>query len=118
MTRPPRARAAAMAAQAAVAHFDEFRVHDVRAHRVGAHGLKRAGAHVQRDERGLHAALAERREQRLVEVQAGGGCGDRAMFAREHALVASAVGGIGFAPDVRRQRHLAVALEKRERGFR
>ena len=90
----------------------------MRAHRVGAHGLKCAGPHVQRHECGLHAALDERGNQRLVEVQAGGGCGDRAMFAREYALVAGAVGGVGFAPDVRRQRHLAVALEKRECGFR
>ena len=50
MTRAPRARAAATAAQASATHLDEFGVHDMRADGVGAHRLKRPGAHVQRDE--------------------------------------------------------------------
>ncbi len=82
-----------------------------------AHRLKGAGADVQRDVREAHAARIERGQHRVVEVQAGGRRGDRAGLARVDRLVALAVARLGVAPDIRRQRHVAVALEQLEPGI-
>ena len=60
---------------------------------------------VQGDPRDLDAAVLDRREHRLVEMQAGGGRGDRARPARVHRLVAIRVPGVRLAADVRGQRH-------------
>src|SRR5947209_3057136 len=56
-------------------------------HAFDANGLKRAVADVQRDLSHLDAAGAERRNERLAEMQAGGGCRNRAGTASEHRLV-------------------------------
>ena len=85
---------------------------------VGAQRLEGAGPHVQRDPGAVDAALAERLEQRLVEVQTRRGSGDRAGLARKEALVALAVKSIGHAANVRRQRHRAEALEEFQRRSR
>ena len=60
---------------------------------------------VQGDPHDLDAAVLDRREQRLVEVQAGSGRGDRSRPARVHRLVAIRVPAVRLAADVRRQRH-------------
>jgi hypothetical protein len=60
------------------------------------------------------AARRERREQRLVEVQARGRRGDGARGARIHRLVAALVPGLRRVADVRRERNAAVALEELE----
>ena len=57
----------------------------------------------------------KRGSTRVVEVQRRGGRGDGARTAREHRLVALGVLGVVGMRDVRRQRHVAVALEQRER---
>src|SRR5439155_17263836 len=51
-------------------------------------------------------------EQPGREVQAGGGRGDAALVGGVNGLVAVVIGGCRRAPDVRRQRHLAVAGER------
>src|ERR1700752_1357787 len=60
-------------------------------------------------------ARLERREEGGVEVQARGRRGHRAALAREDALIALAVARQRRAVDIRRQGHLAPALEKIER---
>src|SRR3546814_15431348 len=74
---------------------------------VHAHGLERAGAHVQRDVAELQATLAQRLQQRVVEVQARGRRGHRTDLAREHGLVALFVVGARLPAVVWRQRHPA-----------
>src|SRR3546814_7729544 len=64
-------------------------------------------AHVQRDVAELHATLAQRLQQRVVEVQARGRRGHRTDLAREHGLVALVVVGARLPADVGRQRHAA-----------
>ena len=58
---------------------------------------------------------SQRGQQRLVEVQRRGRRGHRAGRAREHGLVAPRVVGVVGVRDVGRQRHVAVALQQRER---
>ncbi len=63
----------------------------------------------------------QRGEQGRREMQPGGRCCDGAGFAREQGLVVGAVGRLGMlAPDIGRQRHLALAFEgihqRRARG--
>ena len=82
-------------------------VHMVILQIVRPHRLERAGAHMQGDIAELDAALAQFGQDRLVEMQAGGGRRDRTGLAREHGLVALHVAGVGVPLDVRRQRHLA-----------
>nr|GEU28151.1 hypothetical protein [Tanacetum cinerariifolium] len=89
-------------------------VHLVLGQHLVAHRLERAGAHVQRDEREVHALGLERIEQRLVEVQAGSRCGHRAGHLVEHGLVAGFVERIGIVLDVRRQRQAAVRFDQVE----
>ena len=86
-------------------------VHPVRGQIVALHRRKRAGAHVQRHPGDGDTRRAQRREHRLVEVQSGGRRGDGAGMAGIDSLVARLVGGVRSAPDVRRQRDLAVAIE-------
>ena len=81
---------------------------------VHPHRLEGAGADMQGEPGALRPTLCDAREQRVVEVQAGGGRGDRAGFAGIDRLVARLVGLAGGALDVGRQRQLAVALEQRE----
>ena len=78
---------------------------------VHAHRLEGAGADVQGDVAELDAARAQRVQQRVVEMQAGGRRGDRAEFAREHGLVALVVVGARLALDVGRQRQAAGAQQ-------
>ncbi len=86
-------------------------VHHVLVELVHPHRLEGAGAHMQGDVAELHPALAQARQQRLVEVQPGGGRGDRADFAREHGLIALAVFDTRLAADIGRQRQ-AASLEQ------
>src|SRR5437764_1196757 len=99
-------------------HRGALGVHGMGSDVVGAQRLEGAGPHVQRDPGAVDAALAERLEQRLVEVQTRRGSGDRAGLARKEALVALAVECNGRAANVRRQRHRAEALEEWERRSR
>src|SRR3546814_5456846 len=75
------------------ADVEPFAVHAMPRDVVYAHGLERAGAHVQRGVAELHATLAQRLQQRVVEVQARGRRGHRTDLAREHGLVALVVVG-------------------------
>ena len=79
-----------------------------------AHRLEGAGADVQRHERHFHALGAQRRQQRFVEVQAGGRCGDRARLLAVDRLIQLAVGVLIRASDIRRQRHMAGRVENGE----
>ena len=81
-------------------------VHAVRAQVLGLHRLERPDADVQRDERVRHP-----REDRRGEVQPGRRRGDRARHVREDRLVTLGVRRLGLAPEVRRQRHRAVAFQ-------
>ena len=89
------------------AHVQPFAVHAMFAHVVGAHRLERAGADVEGHVPEFDAAVAQRLQQRFVEMQAGGGRGDCADFLREHGLVTLVVVGPRLAADVRRQRQPA-----------
>jgi hypothetical protein len=60
----------------------------------------------------LDAHRAQALEQLGAEVQPRGRRRDGAVDTREHGLVALAVGGIGVAVDVGRQRHLAVGFQR------
>ncbi|MNQ28242.1 hypothetical protein D3C85_415150 [compost metagenome] len=83
---------------------------------LDAHRLEGSGADVQGDEGGIHTLGADRRQQRVVEVQPGGRCSHRAGLGLVgiDGLVALAVGVLVGAVDVRRQRHVADALEQRQ----
>jgi hypothetical protein len=83
---------------------------------VDPHRLEGAGADMQREPAELDAAFAQRRQQRIVEVQAGGGRGDRAEFAGEHGLVALVVVRARLALDVGRQRQAAVRSSSSSSG--
>ena len=99
----------------ALRHVEPLAVHRVLGQVLGAHRLEGAGADVQRDARRVDATLREVGQHRVVEVQRGGGRGDRPRVRREHGLVAALViGGVGMG-DVRRQRHVTVRFEQRER---
>ena len=86
-------------------------MHAVLAQVLAAHRLEGAGAHVQGDAGAADPARGQGVEQGLVEMQARGGRGHRARLARVHGLVALVVGGAVGALDVRRQRHVADALQ-------
>src|SRR3546814_8407051 len=73
------------------ADVEPFAVHAVPCDVVHAHGLERAGAHVKRDVAELQATLAQRLQQRVVELQARGRRGHRTDLARETGLVALAL---------------------------
>ncbi len=88
-------------------------LHAVLVHQLGGHRLEGADADVQRHRGALDSRRLEPPEQRGVEVQPGGGRGDGAGLAREHGLIALAIGGLVGAFDVRRQRHVAEPLEMR-----
>ncbi|MCY1430792.1 hypothetical protein D9M71_467470 [compost metagenome] len=89
-------------------------VHPVLFDALHPHRLEGAGADVQGDERGFHALRADRLEQRLVEVQPGGGCGHRAGALGVDRLVALAVVRFVRTIDVGRQRHVADPLQQRQ----
>jgi hypothetical protein len=97
------------------AHLVALAVHDVLGDALGAHRLERAGADVQRHRGALDAARGERGEQLGVEVQRRSRRRDRARPLGEDGLVARAVARVVGALDVRRQRHVAMALEQLER---
>ncbi len=59
----------------------------------------------------LDAGARERRKHRVIEMQSGGGGGRRSGMARVDGLVALGIRFVRGARDVRRQRHLAVALQ-------
>ena len=59
----------------------------------------------------IDAARSQRRQQRLIKVQAGRGGGHRARLAGEHGLIACLVGLIRLVLDVGRQRQLAQPLQ-------
>ena len=103
-TRPPRARVAPHLLDQGRAHVQPFAVHAVFAHIIHAHRLEGARAHVQGDVAEFDALFAQRLQQRLVEMQAGGRRRHRAELAREHGLVTLVVVDARFAVDVGRKR--------------
>ena len=98
--------------------FQPLPVQRVRLHGLVAERSEGARAHVQGHPRDLDALLLERREQRLVEVQAGGGRRDRARPARIHRLVSRGVRGVRLPANVRGKRHGAGALDEPSRVVR
>ena len=108
----PRARARSIAAAVAAPTLVALGVHQVLLERLGAQRLEGARAHMQRDARRARCPRGQRRQQRRIEMQAGGRRGDRARYARPEALVALAVAIAGRPLDIGRQRHLAVPLEE------
>jgi hypothetical protein len=80
--------------------------------------LESAGTDVQRDLRGLDTACAQRFQKVAVEMQPRGRRSHRARPAREHRLIALAVGRRIRPRDIRRQRHVAVTFQQDERVFR
>ncbi len=77
-----------------------------------AHRLEGSGAHVQGDERGLHALGGNGLQQRLVEMQAGSRRGYGAQALGVDRLITLAVGPLIRAVYIRRQRHMADALQQ------
>ncbi len=94
-------------------HRQVLLVHLVPFDVVHAHRLEGAGADVQGDEGVANAARFECGENIRIEMQARRGRRDRSQVARVHGLIAFAIGAFRLAPDVGRQRHLAVGFEKR-----
>ena len=82
-----------------------------------AHRLEGAGAHVQGDEGGAHALFGDLAHQLFIEVQAGGGRGHGAGALRIDRLIALAVGAFVGAVYIRRQRHVADAVEQWQHLF-
>ena len=79
---------------------------------------ERARAHMESDEASANAARVDRPQQAVGEVEACRRRGDRALPARVHGLVVIAVPRVGSTADIGRQRHGAVALERRRRAPR
>jgi hypothetical protein len=80
---------------------------------------ERPGAHMQGQLRRFHALRRQLGQHGLIEMQPRRRCGHRPGIAGIHRLVALAIGGLGRAVDVGRQRHLAPgfeALEQRRAG--
>jgi hypothetical protein len=67
--RPPAARVASDGGHGPGADLEPLAVHAVLGDALHAHRLEGAGADMQRHARLLHAALLQRLQQRLVEVQ-------------------------------------------------
>ena len=86
-------------------------VHVVLRQVFGAHRQEGARAHVQRQVCAFDAARQQRRQQRLIKVQAGRGGSHRARLAGKHRLIARLVGLIRLVLDVGRQRQLAQPLQ-------
>src|SRR5262249_19770600 len=86
-------------------------VHAMRLDRVAAHRLEGSGPDMQREPRHGRAARLDRREERMVEVQAGGRRGHRARYPGVHGLVTLGVQFVGRMRDVGWERHGAEALE-------
>ena len=86
-------------------------VHVVLRQIFGAHRQEGARAHMQCQVCAIDAARSQRRQQRLIKVQAGRGGGHRARLAGEHGLIACLVGLIRLVLDVGRQRQLAQPLQ-------
>ncbi len=78
---------------------------------IGMHGLKCAEADVEGDLDGFDAAGADAVENRLREMETGGGRGDGAAGLRVDSLIAIAIGGGIGARDVGRERNVADAVE-------
>src|SRR5207248_7791394 len=76
-----------------------------------AHGKERPGTDVQGDGRERDAAQAQRLDESVREVEAGGRRGHGSPLASEDGLVALAIARLGRAVDVRRQRRLSRLVE-------
>ena len=83
---------------------------------LGTNRLEGAVADVQRDRRAFDAAGIERREQLRREVQSRGRCGNRAAVLRVDRLIAIAIGRRIVALDIRRQWHVADAIDDFTQG--
>ena len=81
---------------------------------IDAHRLERAGTDMQRDVADGYATRGDALEKSLVKVQASRRRRHGARDAREHRLIAVAIGVRWGAIDVGRQWHLAMAIEKRQ----
>ena len=86
-------------------------VHVVLRQVFGAHRQEGARTHMQRQVCAFDAARSQRRQQRLIKVQAGRGGGHRARLAGEHGLIARLVGLIRLVLDVGRQRQFTQPLQ-------
>ena len=100
-----------------LAHFKPLFMHVVVFDLVDPHRLEGARAHVQGDEGTLYTLGGNLLQQRLIEVQACGRCGDCTGSFGVHSLVALTVGALVGAVDVRRQRHVADTVEQRQHLF-
>ena len=89
-------------------------MHLVRGKVFRAHGLERAGADMQRDEREIDAFFTQPREQDFIKMQARRRCGHRAGGARIDRLVTRFIMRISRMVDVRRQRQAAMRVNQRE----
>ena len=98
------------------AHDDGLGVHGMLADGVGGHGAEGAGPDVQRHLVEAEATLAQGGDEGLGEVEPRRGGGHGAVEAGEDGLVTVAVGRLGVAVQVRRQRDLARRLEHRGEG--
>ena len=112
---PPRRRTRGVDRGAgARAHLEVLPMHLVLIDVIGTHRLEGSRADVQRDESAAYAAGLDLGQQIVVEVQPRRGCRDGAGNARIDRLVLLAIGVVGQAVDVGRQRHFAVRLEELE----
>ena len=114
-TRPPRAVSSDPVPRPGRTHF--FRLERVTGRVVGSHRFERAGPNGERQIGDGDRALGETVEHFRREVETRSGCGDRERFAGENRLIGLAilrpVRGSGLSTDVRRQRHVSDAAQKR-----
>ena len=87
----------------------------MRLERLTAQWLEGARPDVQRDRAAVNPPRRQRRQQRVIEMQACRRRRHRARHARPQALIALLVELVGGALDIRRQRHQAVRVEERQR---
>ena len=81
---------------------------------LDTHRLEGTGTDMQGNEGGIHPLRADRLEQRLIEVQAGGRGRHRTGALGVDGLVALAVGRIVRSVDIGRQRHVPDPLQQRQ----
>ena len=89
-------------------------MHVVFFYALHAHRLEGAGTDMQGDIGGLDPGIAQCIQQGLIEMQPGGRSRHGAGSLRVDGLVTLAIGGIVRPVYIRRQRHVADALEQRQ----
>ena len=98
-------------------NFQPFAVHMVVFNVIHTYRLKRAGPHVQGHIGGLNALGGNRIEQRLIKVQACSRCCYSTQALGVNRLIALAVRVFVGTIDIRRQRHVADALQQGQHLF-